>query len=82
MFSRDRHKIKECRIGHRDLSDHSGLYLKLHLDHALKKTVCRLNIGLLNSETFRIKMVEALKFFEHNDNGEVSPIILWDAAKV
>lgn len=50
MFSTDRHKIKECRIGQRDLSDHSGLYLKLHLDHALKKAVCRLNIGLLNSK--------------------------------
>lgn len=82
MFSNDRHRIRDCRIGQRDLSDHSGLYLKLHLDCAPKKTVWRLNTGMLNSVAFRATMGGELKeFLEHNDNGEVSPAILWDAAK-
>lgn len=82
MFSKDLHRIRECRIGQRDLSDHSGLYLKLHLDNSPKKTVWRLNTGMLNSATFRATMAEELKtFLEHNDNGEVSPAILWDTAK-
>lgn len=82
MFSKDLHRIRECRIGQRDLSDHSGLYLKLHLDNSPKKKVWRLNTGMLNSATFRATMTEELKtFLEHNDNGEVSPAILWDTAK-
>lgn len=42
-----------------------------------------LKANSLNCETFQIKMVEEFKgvFLEHNDNGDVSPIILWDAAK-
>lgn len=40
MFSKDLHRIRECsRIGQRDLSDHSGLYLKLHLE-ILQRQLC------------------------------------------
>lgn len=82
MFSKDCHKVKECKIGQRDISDHSGLNLKLNLDGRPKNTLWRLNTGLLNSNTFKTEMINKLKIYrEHNDNGEVSPVILWDAAK-
>lgn len=48
MFKRDLHRLKECRVGQRDLSDHTGVYLTLHLDGSRRKTLWRLNTGMLN----------------------------------
>ena len=82
MFSRDFHKVKDCTIGQRDISDHSGLTLKFTLDRNPKTTLWRLNTGLLNSNSFKTEMAKEVEtYLEHNDNGEVSPAILWDAAK-
>ncbi len=82
MFNPDRHRIGDCSIGQRDLSDHSGLYLKIHLDCAPKKTLWRLNTGMVNSAAFRATMTEELKdFLEYNDNDEVNLAILWDTAE-
>ena len=32
MYGGDLHRVRDCRMGPRDLSDHSGIYLMLHLD--------------------------------------------------
>lgn len=82
MLKKDYHIVKDCKIGQRDISDHSGLNLKLHLMEKPKITLWRLNTGLLNNETFKTEMRDKLKtYLEYNDNGEVNPVILWDAAK-
>lgn len=82
MFNKDYHRVKDCTIGQRDISDHSGLNLKINLDGKPKTTLWRLNLSLLNNNTFRREMADELKIYlEHNDNGEVNPAILWDASK-
>lgn len=82
MFNKDCHKVKDCQIGHRDISDHSSIHLKLQLDGRPKITQWRMNTGLLNRNSFKTGMTAELKsYLEFNDNGEVNPAILWDASK-
>lgn len=82
IFQNDRHRILNCEIGTRDISDHSPLYLKLYLDSRPKKTTWRLNTSLLNDKTVIQDVKSEIKtFLEHNDNGEVNPNILWDTLK-
>lgn len=80
--NKDLHRLKHCRIGQSDLSDHSGIFLTLHLDGKQRKTLWRLNIGILNDPTFRSSLEKDLALYiQDNDNEEVNPSILWDAAK-
>lgn len=82
MSQNDRHRILDCEIGTRDISDHSPIYLKLHLDNRPKKTIWRLNTSLLNNKTVVQQIKTEIKtFLEINDNGEVNPNILWDTLK-
>ena len=82
MYNKDLHRLQHCRIGPRDLSDHSGIFLTLHLDGRQRKTLWRLNTGLLNDHTFRNSMEKDLALYmQDNNNGEVDPSILWGAAK-
>lgn len=39
MFKTDRHRIPNCDIWVRDVSDHAGVYLTFYLDHKPKETV-------------------------------------------
>ncbi len=82
MYNKDLHRLKYCRIGQRDLSDHSGIFLALHLDGRRRKTLWRLNPGMLNDHIFRSSMEnDFASYIQDNNNGEVNPSILWDAAK-
>ena len=82
MYNKDLHRLKNCRIGQRDLSDHSGIFLTLHLDGRQQKTLWRLNSGLLNNHNFRNSMEKDFALYmQDNNNEEVNPGILWDAAK-
>lgn len=82
IYNKDLHRLKYCRIGQRDLSDHSGITLTLHFDVRQRKTLWRLNTGMLNDPTFRNSMEKDLALYiQDNDNEEVNPSILWDAAK-
>lgn len=82
IFQNDRHRIQDCKIGSRDISDHSPMYLKLYLDSKQKKTIWRLNTSLLNNKTIIQNVKSEIKtFLELNDNGEVNPNILWDTLK-
>ena len=51
VFKNDRHRILNCDIGSRDISDHSPMYLTLYLDSRPKRTIWRLNTALLNNKT-------------------------------
>lgn len=53
MHNFERHKLNECEISQRDLSDHSTVHLKLHLDSRHKITQWRLNISMLNNPGFK-----------------------------
>lgn len=85
MFGSERHRVKDCEIGTRDISDHSGVYLTLLMDNRPKKTFWRLNTNHLNDLTCKEYIPNIFRklsdYLTHNDNGEVSPYTLWDAAK-
>lgn len=57
MYNSEKHRVKECRMGTRDLSDHSSVYLKLHVDSKCKNTLWRLNTSLLNDPGFKATTV-------------------------
>lgn len=64
------------------MSDHSGVYLSLHLNNKRKNTLWRLNTSLLNDRVCKEYTKEQLKeYLLINDNGTVSPNVLWDAWK-
>ncbi len=78
----ERHRLKECEITQRDISDHSSVHLKLHLDTRPKIATWRLNVGMLNSLEFKEKIKKELKtYLEDNDDCNVNLVMLWDAAK-
>lgn len=63
-----------------DLSDHSTVYLTLGLSRGRKATLWRLNsinIGHMKGDVLK----EIQTYVRENDNGQVSPSVLWDACK-
>ena len=81
-FSRDLHKIERCDIGPITLSDHSPVFIALSLNREQRSTLWRLNSNILNNpDTKEFLSAEINTFFELNDNGEVTPVILWDTLK-
>lgn len=81
MFNLDRHRIKNCEIRARDISDHAGVYLTLHLDNKPNLTLWRLNTSLLSDpQCQKLKEGEFKDYMSHNNNGAVSQSTLWDAA--
>ncbi len=82
-YNSDRHRLKDCRIGVRDISDHSAVYLSLNLDNEKKNTLWRLNTSILNDKACRKYIQGEFKYYmDNNNNGEVSPSVLWDAANI
>lgn len=82
MNNNDLNRVKECEIQQADVSDHCAIHLIVHLKGQEKNTLWRLNVGILNNKSY----VEELKkdfitYQNENDNGEVTPVILWDALK-
>lgn len=82
MFNSERHRIIDSSIGVKDVSDHAGVYLRLHLDVQPKNTVWRLNTSLLNDHRCEeyIKK-EIAEYLEFNNNEDISPSVLWDAVE-
>lgn len=82
MQKENRDLIQDCWIGVADVSDHSAIYLKIHLNCRRKDTLWRLNVGILNNKS----VVEQIRadirtYLEENNNGETDSAILWDALK-
>jgi len=80
MFQRDLHRVKNCSIGTMDLSDHTPVYINVLLGSDKKNTILRLNTGMLNQMRQQIR-TDIKNYLDENDNGEVSPQMLWDASK-
>lgn len=78
----DLFRVKECEIEGADISDHCALVLKIQLNTQKKIKQWRLNVGILNDQILVKEISEEIKtYLTENDNGEVNPIILWDALK-
>lgn len=81
-FGRDKYKIHTCGIGTIDLSDHAPIYLSVDLNLKPKNSTWKLNSSLLNDPSVKAQIKsEISSFLEFNDNGEVSPPMLWDTLK-
>ena len=63
-----------------DLSDHTPVYINVLLGSDKKNTIWRLNTGMFNQMRQQIR-TDITNYLDENDNGEVSPQILWDASK-
>lgn len=82
MFKTDRARVTSCDIGTIDISDHAPVYLKLQLNNKYKDTLWKFNLNLLNNPSFKLHLKNEIHtYLENNDNEEVTPPILWDAAK-
>ena len=81
-YNSDRHRIRECNIGIRDFSDHLPAYITLHLDNKKKNTFWHFNTCILNDNACKNYVQKEFKdYIDNNNNGEVSPSVLLDAAK-
>lgn len=75
-------RVRKCEILEADVSDHCAVYLEVKVRAREKSTLWRLNVGLLNNKTTVEEMREDITTYQkENDNGEVNPVILWDALK-
>ena len=82
MNTTDRHRVKECTIGTADVSDHNAIYLTINLDNINKKTLWRLNLGILNNTTNVEDIKREIKeCININRDNEVVPTIVWDTVK-
>lgn len=81
MFKKDRYRIKKCEFGIRDISDHSPVYMILATSKETKSTLWRLNVNTLKGQMKEENIKEIHMYIRENDNGEVTPSVLWDACK-
>lgn len=81
VFGRDLNKMSGCHIGNMDLSDHCPVYLTVTEDRRNKSGLWRLNSSILTNDRIEQFSSDILNYVKDNDNGEVSPPILWDACK-
>ena len=81
MFKKDFGRIRSCRIGVMDLSDHSPVYLNLDIKNKTNSFSWRLNPSILKEPARQEIQREIQTYLTEIDNGEVSPSILWDACK-
>lgn len=81
-FAKDKDRIQTCDIGTIDVSDHAPLYLTVNLKLCPKITTWKLNSSMLKDANFKKQIKKEIQdFLDINDNGEVSPPILWDTLK-
>lgn len=78
----DVHRVTECKMEPITLSDHSPFKMKINLGQEKQFRYWRLNVLILNDPLIQQELRDRLKeYMDINDNGEVTPSILWDGAK-
>ncbi len=81
VHNSDRHRLTDGQIGAREIFDHSPVYLTMHLDNK-KDSLWQLNTSILNDSACKEYIQKELRdYIDNNNNGEVSPSVLWDASK-
>lgn len=81
MFNNEISRVRNCKIGLMDLSDHSPVYMDLDIIKRVNSFSWKLNSNVLRGPLKQDLQREIQIYLEENDNGEVSPPILWDACK-
>ena len=81
LFGTDVNKVQKCHIGTMDLSDHSPVFLSLTTSNRKRNTLWRFNPSILTERRTEEFSKDITEYLELNDNGEVSPTVLWDACK-
>lgn len=80
MSQQHLHKISDCNTENVTISDHAPITLAFDINKETFFDYTRLNVPLLSD----MKVVQEIKqkyYFQINDNGEVSPSILWEGGK-
>lgn len=76
------HKVMDCHIEKITLSDHASVILHLDLCKDTFFKYWRLNVSLLTNVDVVQELKQSLiEYLEINDNGTVTPPILWSGAK-
>lgn len=82
FFKKDLHLVQHCELGTMDISDHSPIYMSMCLERKSRSTVWRMNSDILNNPQTKLNLENEIRsYLEINDNGEVTPSMLWDALK-
>lgn len=81
MYNKDIGRVKECKFGTMDLSDHSPVNMKMDTDRIKTHLNWRLNSFILKGDIKEEIKQEIKIYLEDNDNEAVPPNILWDACK-
>ena len=82
MYKNDIARVCKCEILPITITDHAPVVMELNMDVDKGETLWRLNNSLLGNPHLKEKLASKIKsFLELNDNGEVTDIVLWEAAK-
>lgn len=65
-----------------DISDHCLVYMSVNIGTRFNETLWKLNSSILDKDTAELLTNEIEEYLKFNDNGEVSPTVLWDTCKV
>lgn len=76
------HKVVDFGIETITISDHAPIRLTVDMGNEPLFKYWRLNVSILSDEKVAKEIKQNLKeYFQVNDNGEVSPSILWEGGK-
>lgn len=79
-MKKELYRVKKCQNEEADVTDHCAVYLKVKLKTQDKSTLWRLNVGILNNKPIVEERKKDIRIYQkENDNGELSPVNLWDA---
>ena len=82
MSGSDLYRASVCKIEPITISDHAPVILKINIGPIKQFKYWRLNVSLLNDELVKEEIhKDLINYFDINDNGTVSPSILWEGAK-
>ena len=81
-FKREQFRIQSCDIGTIDMSDQAPIIMTVNIGNNPKSTLWKLNSSLLNNPQVKGELEKAIDTnFKENNNGEVSPPMVWDTFK-
>ena len=81
-FKREQFRIPSCDNGTIDMSDHAPIIMRVNIGNNPKSTSWKLNSSLLNNPQVKGELEKVIDtYFKENNNGEVSPPMVWDAFK-
>lgn len=82
VSKKDTYRVKNCAIESITISDYSPVQMTLDLGLGSGMKYWRINVSLLTDVNIREEIGSAImEYFALNDNGMVSPTVLWDAGK-